>query len=283
MGARCSPPTITSVSRYTQELLTLSAQPAAAEQVLRIVSNPRAGAADVAARRRDRSRARGPGHAAREQPLLRLAAAGLEHAPCDRDARLRHRARARGRARRAACSTAGPSSDPTASGATRSPPRRRRRSSRARSGCRPATRSRPVCCTTSARCCCTGATRTRSRTRPWRRRFRPGCGRARRVRRHARRRRRGRARRVGFPGAVRRGGRAAPARRRGTEARAGSCPASRRSGRARTRADARLSRRRPTSTGCCSRSGCGPTTSTSVTREVDGQLERIADLLGVEA
>ena len=36
------------MSRYTQELLTLSAQPAAAEQVLRIVSNPNTGAADVA-------------------------------------------------------------------------------------------------------------------------------------------------------------------------------------------------------------------------------------------
>jgi putative nucleotidyltransferase with HDIG domain len=36
------------VSRYTQELLALPAQPAAAEQVLRIVSNPKSGAADVA-------------------------------------------------------------------------------------------------------------------------------------------------------------------------------------------------------------------------------------------
>jgi len=36
------------VSRYTQELLALSAQPAAAEQVLRIVGNSMAGAADVA-------------------------------------------------------------------------------------------------------------------------------------------------------------------------------------------------------------------------------------------
>ena len=36
------------VSRYTQELLTLPAQPAAAEQVLRIVSNRKAGAADLA-------------------------------------------------------------------------------------------------------------------------------------------------------------------------------------------------------------------------------------------
>ena len=36
------------MSRYTQELLTLSAQPAAAEQVLRIVSDPKSGAADVA-------------------------------------------------------------------------------------------------------------------------------------------------------------------------------------------------------------------------------------------
>ena len=48
MGGPVHPPTITSVSRYTQELLTLSAQPAAAEQVLRIISNPRTGAADVA-------------------------------------------------------------------------------------------------------------------------------------------------------------------------------------------------------------------------------------------
>ena len=48
MGGPGHPPTISSVSRYSQELLTLSAQPAAAEQVLRIVSNPRAGAADVA-------------------------------------------------------------------------------------------------------------------------------------------------------------------------------------------------------------------------------------------
>lgn len=48
MGGGRRPPTKTSVSRYTQELLTFSAQPAAAEQVLRIVSNPRAGAADVA-------------------------------------------------------------------------------------------------------------------------------------------------------------------------------------------------------------------------------------------
>jgi putative nucleotidyltransferase with HDIG domain len=39
---------MTAVSRYTQELLALSTQPAAAEQVLRIVSNPRTGAADVA-------------------------------------------------------------------------------------------------------------------------------------------------------------------------------------------------------------------------------------------
>jgi putative nucleotidyltransferase with HDIG domain len=36
------------VSRYTQELLTLPAQPATAEQVLRIVSNRKAGAADLA-------------------------------------------------------------------------------------------------------------------------------------------------------------------------------------------------------------------------------------------
>jgi putative nucleotidyltransferase with HDIG domain len=36
------------VSRYTQELLTLPAQPAAAERVLRIVSNRKAGAADLA-------------------------------------------------------------------------------------------------------------------------------------------------------------------------------------------------------------------------------------------
>jgi putative nucleotidyltransferase with HDIG domain len=36
------------VSRYTEELLALSAQPAAAEQVLKIVANPMAGAADVA-------------------------------------------------------------------------------------------------------------------------------------------------------------------------------------------------------------------------------------------
>jgi putative nucleotidyltransferase with HDIG domain len=36
------------VSRYTQELLTLPAQPAAAEQVLRIVSDRKAGAADLA-------------------------------------------------------------------------------------------------------------------------------------------------------------------------------------------------------------------------------------------
>ncbi len=36
------------MSRYTQELLALSAQPVAAEQVLRIVSNPMAGAVDVA-------------------------------------------------------------------------------------------------------------------------------------------------------------------------------------------------------------------------------------------
>jgi putative nucleotidyltransferase with HDIG domain len=36
------------VSRYTQELLALSAQPAAAEQVLRIVGNPMASAGDVA-------------------------------------------------------------------------------------------------------------------------------------------------------------------------------------------------------------------------------------------
>jgi putative nucleotidyltransferase with HDIG domain len=36
------------VSRYTQELLAFSAQPAAAEQVLRIVGNPMSGAADVA-------------------------------------------------------------------------------------------------------------------------------------------------------------------------------------------------------------------------------------------
>jgi putative nucleotidyltransferase with HDIG domain len=48
LGGRAGPPTTTSVTRYTQELLSFSAQPAAAEQVLRIVSNPRAGAADVA-------------------------------------------------------------------------------------------------------------------------------------------------------------------------------------------------------------------------------------------
>ncbi len=48
MGHPGRAPTILSVSRYTQELLALSAQPAAAEQVLRIVSNPRTGAADVA-------------------------------------------------------------------------------------------------------------------------------------------------------------------------------------------------------------------------------------------
>ena len=36
------------MSRYTQELLAFAAQPAAAEQVLRIVGNPMAGAADVA-------------------------------------------------------------------------------------------------------------------------------------------------------------------------------------------------------------------------------------------
>ncbi len=36
------------MSRYTQELLAFSAQPVAAEQVLKIVSNPMAGAADVA-------------------------------------------------------------------------------------------------------------------------------------------------------------------------------------------------------------------------------------------
>ena len=113
--------------------------------------------------------------------------------------------------------------------------------------------------------------------------LRSGRGRARRVRRHARRRRRGRARRVGFPGAVRRGGRAAPARGRGTEARARARAARRRSGRARARADARLpdaARRRPPA---ARDPVCGPTTSTSSTREVDGQLERIADMLGVEA
>ena len=48
MGHPHCPPTNTSVSRYTQELLALSTQPAAAEQVLRIVSNPKTGAADVA-------------------------------------------------------------------------------------------------------------------------------------------------------------------------------------------------------------------------------------------
>ena len=36
------------MSRYTQELLSFAAQPAAAEQVLRIVSDPMAGAAEVA-------------------------------------------------------------------------------------------------------------------------------------------------------------------------------------------------------------------------------------------
>jgi HD-like signal output (HDOD) protein len=36
------------VSRYTQELLAFSAQPIAAEQVLRIVGNPMASASDVA-------------------------------------------------------------------------------------------------------------------------------------------------------------------------------------------------------------------------------------------
>ena len=133
MGGPGPPPTRTSVSRYTQELLTLSAQPAAAEQVLRIVSNPRAGAADVA-----RVVETDPALAAR---VMRLANSPFYGSP-RRVSSTRHATvmlgfdtvRApRGRARRAACSTAGSSSGPTGSGATRSRPRRRRRSSPARS------------------------------------------------------------------------------------------------------------------------------------------------------
>ena len=63
----------------------------------------------------------------------------------------------------------------------------------------------------------------------------------------------------------------------------GTCAARRGSGRARTRADARLpgcARCRPA---CCSPIRLRPDDFDAVTREVDGQLERIADMLGVEA
>ena len=124
MGRPGRPPTITTVSRYTQELLDVLRPTGGGGAGAAHRLEPEGGRGRRRARRRDRSRARGPGDAAREQSVLRLAAPGLEHAPRDGDARLRHRARRSRSAPRAACSTAAPSSGPTASGATRSRPRR---------------------------------------------------------------------------------------------------------------------------------------------------------------
>ena len=96
VDASGNPPIENGVSRYTQELLALSAQPAAAEQVLRIVSNPMAGAADVARVVETDPALAARVDAPREQPVLRRAPPREQHAARDRDARLRHRARPRG-------------------------------------------------------------------------------------------------------------------------------------------------------------------------------------------